>query len=244
MCGRVNIKTNLDDMLASFAFAARNEDVDRAANRFPRYNGAPGLDYPLIVRDVTRDSAKAPVLGPVFMMARWGLIPHFAKARNEGFKHINARSETVATNGVFKRAYAARRALMPVTGYFEWQDIYGTGKNKQPYAIAMADDSPFCLAAIWQNWRDPETGEDVRSFCLLTCEPNSLMATIHDRMPVILHRKDYERWLGDEADPADLLAPYPADLMKMWPVDRKVGNSKNDTPDVLDPVEGEQGPLL
>ena len=132
MCGRVNIKTNIEDMLASFAFAARNEDVDRAANRFPRYNGAPGLDYPLIVRDVTRDSAEDPVLGPVFMMARLGLIPHYAKARNEGFKHINARSETVATNGVFKRAYATRRALMPVTGYFERHDIYGTGKIKQP----------------------------------------------------------------------------------------------------------------
>lgn len=101
-------------------------------------NGAPGLDYPLIIRDVVRDAAD-PVLGPVFKMMRWGLIPQFAKARNEGFKHVNARGETVGINGIFRNAYKSRRALMPITGYFEWQDVHGTGKNKQPYAIAMAE---------------------------------------------------------------------------------------------------------
>lgn len=238
MCGRVHIKTNLDEMLRAFAFARGDAEVDRAANQFPRYNGAPGLDYPLIIRDVVRDATE-PVFGSVFMMARWGFIPHFAKARNEGFKHINARSESVATNGIFKNAYQARRALMPVTGYFEWHDKLGTGKSKdkQPFAIAMADDSPFCLAAIWQTWRDPTTRELVRSFCILTCPPNEMMAKIHDRMPVILARADYERWLGSEPDPADLLKPFPSRLMKMWPIDKKVGNSKNDTSDVLDEID-------
>lgn len=239
MCGRVNIRTNLDEMLRVFAFAQATEDVERAANRFPRYNGAPGLDYPIIIRDVIRDAAE-PVLGPVFVMARWGFIPHFAKAPNEGFKHINARGETVATNGIFKNAYAERRALMPVTGYFEWHDIHGNKKDKQPYAIAMADDSPFALAAIWQRWRDRQTGDEIRSFCIITCEPNEMMQQIHDRMPVILHRDDYDRWLGDERDPRDLLRPFPADLMKMWPVGKKVGNARNDTPDVLDPIEPER----
>lgn len=238
MCGRVNIKTNLDDMLRDFAFAQRTEEVDRAANSFPRYNGAPGLDYPLIVRDVVRD-AREPVFGPVFKMMRWGFIPHFAKARNEGFKHINARGETVATNDIFKHAYRERRALMPITGYFEWHDIFGTGKNKQPYAIAMANDGPFCLAAIWSTWRDRGTGEEVHSFCIVTCQPNEMMSKIHDRMPVILDRADYERWLGEEPDPADLLKPFPSDRMKMWRIDRKVGNSKNDTADILDEVPPE-----
>ncbi|TGQ83749.1 SOS response-associated peptidase [Mesorhizobium sp. M8A.F.Ca.ET.207.01.1.1] len=238
MCGRVHIKTNLDDMLQAFAFAQHNEDVDRAANQFPRYNGAPGLDYPLIINDVVRDAVE-PVLGPVFKMMRWGFIPHFAKARTEGFKHINARAEGVATNGIFKNAYRSRRALMPVTGYFEWQDIFGTGKNKWPYAIAMADDQPFCLAAIWQTWRDRGTGEDVDSFGIVTCEPNSMMAKVHNRMPVILKREDYGRWLGDEPDPADLMKPFPSELMKMWRIDRKVGNSKHDTPDILDEVPPE-----
>lgn len=238
MCGRVNIKTNLDEMLRAFAFAQQSDEVDRAANQFPRYNGAPGLDYPVIIRDVIRDATQ-PVFGPVFKMARWGFIPHFATARNEGFKHINARGETVATNGIFKHAYRARRALMPITGYFEWHDILGTGKNKQPYAIAMADDAPFCLAAIWQEWRDPVTREDLTSFCIVTCEPNAMMAKIHNRMPVILRREDYDRWLSGESDPGDLLTPYPAHLMKMWKIDRKVGSAKNDTPDILDEVRPE-----
>lgn len=235
MCGRVHIKTNLDDMLRSFAFAQRVDEVDRAANQFPRYNGAPGLDYPIIIRDVVRDAA-GPVFGPVFKMARWGFIPHFARVRNEGFKHINARGETVSTNGIFRHAYRSRRALMPITGYFEWQDIFGTGKNKQPYAIAMSDDSAFCLAAIWQVWRDPETGEVVTSFCIMTCEPNEMMAKIHNRMPVILRREDYDGWLGSEPEPTDLLKPFPSEMMKMWKVDKKVGNSINDTADVLNEV--------
>jgi putative SOS response-associated peptidase YedK len=238
MCGRVNIKTNLDDMLRDFAFAQRTEEVDRAANSFPRYNGAPGLSYPLIIRDVVRD-AREPIFGPVFKMARWGFIPHFAKARNEGFRHINARGETVATNGIFRNAYRSRRALMPITGYFEWHDIHGTGKDKQPYAIAMANDAPFCLAAIWSTWRDRETGEEVHNFCIVTCVPNEMMSKIHDRMPVILDRGDYERWLGEDPDPADLLKPFPSDQMKMWRIDRKVGNVRNDTSDILDEVPPE-----
>jgi putative SOS response-associated peptidase YedK len=236
MCGRVNIGTNLDDMLRSFAYGRRAE-VERAGNQFPRYNGAPGLDYPIIIRNTVRDAPGAPLEGPMFTMAWWGFIPHYAKTRREGFKHINARSETAATNGIFRASYRDRRALMPITGFFEWKDIHGTGKDKQPYAIAMADDRPFCLAAIWREWRDPETGETVRSFGILTCEPNAMMAAIHDRMPVILHPADHERWLSEEEDPRDLLVPFPAELMKMWPIGSKVGNWRNNTADILDPVE-------
>jgi putative SOS response-associated peptidase YedK len=98
---------------------------------------------------------------------------------------------------------------MPIDGFFEWKDIHGTGKNKQPYAIAMKNGSPFALAAVWDTWRDPLTGEDRRTFCVLTCEPNEMMATIHNRMPVVLGPADNHRWLMDE-DPRDLLKPFPA----------------------------------
>ncbi|OWK23328.1 hypothetical protein AJ87_36460 [Rhizobium yanglingense] len=76
---------------------------------------------------------------------------------------INARREGIATNGLFKSAYRSKRCLVPINGFFEWKDIFGTGKNKQPYAIAMTDDSPFALAGIWDTWRDPATGAEVRS---------------------------------------------------------------------------------
>ena len=171
--------------------------------------------------------------------ANWGFIPYWANDRLSGGKRapINARCETIAANGMFKEAYSRRRALMPITGYFEWKDIFGTGRNKQPYAIGMKDDSPFALAAIWDSWRDPDTRQEVRTFAVVTCEPNVMMARIHDRMPVILKREDWERWLSDEPHPRDLMKPFPSDLMKMWPVDGKVGNVNNDTADILDPVE-------
>ncbi|EHK52794.1 hypothetical protein MAXJ12_33479 [Mesorhizobium alhagi CCNWXJ12-2] len=106
-------------------------------------------------------------------------------------------------------------------------------KTSAADAIALKSGEPFALAAIWEMWREPKTGEDIKTFAVLTCEPNEMMATIHDRMPVVLHSSDYRRWLMDP-DPSDLMKPFPADLMTMWRIDRKVGNYKNDTPDILD----------
>ncbi|ASY58884.1 SOS response-associated peptidase [Sinorhizobium sp. CCBAU 05631] len=228
MCGRVYIKSNLDGLLREFSFAER-EAVEGMANQFPRYNGAPSLYYPIIVTEVIRDPD---VFGPSFASARWGLIPRFAKTQPGRPPPINARSEGISTVGLFKDAYRRRRCLIPVDGFFEWKDIFGTGKNKQPYAIAMKSGEPFALAGLWDTWRDPETDEDIRTFCVITCPANEMIAKIHDRMPVILHGQDYERWLSPEADPAE--------LMTMWPIDRKVGSPKYDAADILDPVEPPQ----
>jgi putative SOS response-associated peptidase YedK len=137
---------------------------------------------------------------------------------------------------LFRRAYQGRRCLVPIDGFFEWRDIFGTGKDKQPYAIAMRDGSPFALAGIYDDWRDP-AGVLIRTFCVITTSANELMATIHDRMPVIIDKADYDRWLGEELDPRDLLKPYPSELMTMWPIKRAVGSPRNNTPDLLDPIE-------
>lgn len=234
MCGRIYIKSTLNELLREFSMAER-QAVEGMANQFPRYNGAPSLYYPIIIRDVIRDPD---VFGPTFVSARWGLIPRWVKSLTSGRSPpVNARREGISTNGMFKEAYRSRRCLIPIDGFFEWKDIYGTGKNKQPYAIAMKSGAPFTLAGIWETWRNPVTGEDIRSFCVITCPANEMVAIIHDRMPVILHRQNYERWLSPEPDPSDLMKPFPAELMTMWPIDRKVGSPKNDTPDILDPIE-------
>jgi hypothetical protein len=86
-----------------------------------------------------------------------------------------------------------------VDGFFEWQTTNG---RKQPYAIAMKDGSPFGLAGLWENWKDPGTGEWLRTFVIITVPSNDLVCRIHDRMPAILHAQDCERWLGPEADPS------------------------------------------
>jgi putative SOS response-associated peptidase YedK len=92
---------------------------------------------------------------------------------------------------------------------------------------------PFAMAGIWEVYADKLTGELIRTFAIAPCVPNQLMATIHDRMPVILAPEDYMRWLGPEPDPRDLMKPYPSDLMKMWPI-ACVGT--RNTPDIIDEI--------
>ena len=99
--------------------------------------------------------------------------------------------------------------IVPVDGFFEWRAIKGA-RAKQPYAIAMKDGSPFGLAGLWENWRNPNTGEWERTFAIITVPSNKLVAQIHDRMPAILGPAGYDRWLGLEPDPHDLLIPQAA----------------------------------
>lgn len=161
------------------------------------------------------------------------MIPSWAKDRKVACKFINARAESVATTGAFKTAYVKRRCLVPVDGFFEWRTV---GKVKQPYAIGMVDGQPFTLAGLWENWKDPDTGEWTRTFTIVTTSANELVAKLHDRMPVVIAEQDRDRWLS-EPDPSDLLRPYPADLMTMWPVSRDVNAPKNDHANLLERTE-------
>ena len=121
-------------------------------------------------------------------------------------------------------------------GFFEWKAIKGQ-KAKQPYAIAMKDGAPFGIAGICENWKEPASGEWIRTFAIITTDSNELVADIHDRMPVILARADYARWLGEEPDPRDLMRPFPADLMRMWPISTRVNKPENDDPSIIEPIE-------
>jgi len=109
--------------------------------------------------------------------------------------------------------------------------------HKSPYAIAMKDGSPFGIAGIWENWKDLSSGEWLRTFAIITTEANALVDEIHDRMPAILARSDYVRWLGDEPDPHDLLRPYPSEEMRIWPISTRVNKPKNDDSSILKPIK-------
>lgn len=142
---------------------------------------------------------------------------------------------------MFREAYARRRGIVPVDNFFEWKAIKGA-KAKQPYAIVMKSGEPFGIAGIWDGWKHPDTGEIVRTFCIITTTANELVANIHDRMPVILPATAYERWLSNlEPDPRDLLVPFPADHMMMWPISTRVNKPDNDDPNILDPFEPVDG---
>lgn len=225
MCGRVFVRSTPVQLLKNFAWArAADLNLD---GFWPRFNGAPGLDYPIIVREPDEP-------GGLFVIARWGFIPRQNKEAHATFRPINAAAETIATAGKFKAAYRLRRALMPIDGFFEWRSTKPA--KRRPYAIAMNDGQPFCVAAIWDRWRNPKTGATMRTSAVVTCPANELVGQIYHRMPAIIAPNDYIRWLSDvEPDPRDLLRPYPADLMSMWPISTRVNRPANNGPDILDP---------
>jgi putative SOS response-associated peptidase YedK len=226
MCGRV-IQSSSP---LRYAFVdGMNVRDSRVSNYPPRWNAAPSQEL-LVIRRNHRTGEVS--LDPL----RWGLIPYWCKDPAGGRKPINAKAETVGRLPTFREAYRKRRCIVPVDGFFEWQASKGQ-RAKQPYAIAMQDDSPFGIAGLWENWKDPVSGEWVRTFAVIVTDANSLVAEIHDRMPVILSPADYERWLGEEPDPHDLLRPFPAETMKMWPISTRVNKPENDDPFILERVE-------
>jgi len=227
MCGRFVQKTPLGDIQVLF------ETAGAVPNMPPRYNAAP-TDNLAVVRYNPQTRERA------LDLLRWGLVPLWAKDLSFGPKCINARSETVAANNIFREAFQRRRCLVPSDGFYEWQK-QAAGKP-QPYAIVPQEGAIFAFAGLWERWKNPADGSIVRSFTIVTGLPNPLTRPIHERMPVILPKAAWPLWLGDaEASPDELLAllsPYPAELMRAYPVGPAVGNVKNDEPGLLDPVAG------
>ena len=138
---------------------------------------------------------------------RWGLIPHWMKARPD-IQPIHARAETVANKKMFSDAYAKRRCIVPMDSFHE------RDKRRKIHEFGMKDGTPFAVAGIWENWRNPRTERCERTFAIITVLSNTLVAQIHDRMPAILRNEDLLRWLGPEPDLRDLLVPYPTELMR------------------------------
>jgi putative SOS response-associated peptidase YedK len=151
---------------------------------------------------------------------------------------INARAESLAEKPSFRNAYRRRRCLILTDGFYEWKQSPGM-KSKQPIYIRLIDDRPFAFAGLWEIWKSPE-GPEVRSCTIITTQPNSLLESIHNRMPVILPPNAYSSWLAPEdRQPAqlnDLLIPYPSSEMITFPVSRMVNSPQVDTPDLIKPV--------
>ncbi len=123
------------------------------------------------------------------------------------------------SRGAFKR----NRCLIPVSGYFEWQDTSG---GKQPWYFTSSDGSPaLTIAGLWDEWQDKETGIALKSCTMIITEPNTLVAEVHDRMPVLLSPDEFEPWLAGEAG-LEVLKPAPDDLLQRWPVSKRVNSSR------------------
>jgi putative SOS response-associated peptidase YedK len=173
---------------------------------------------------------------------RWGLVPWWwSKPLKElRMATFNARAETVETKPVFRDAFKPSRCLIPMSGYYEWQNTPG---GKQPWYFTARDGSPILTAAgLWDEWKNRETGERIKSCTMIVGEPNEFAVDIHDRMPVFLSGDQFAPWLSGEAG-AEVLKPAPKDFLQRWPVSKRVNSSKADADDatLIDPVELEAG---
>jgi putative SOS response-associated peptidase YedK len=226
MCGRYA------SYLPPDAIARLFGTVNPLPNLQPTWNLAPTNGAP-VIRLAANGERHLDVL-------KWGLVPYFTKDLKKARKPINARSETVATSGMFKAAFANRRCLVPASAYYEWRD---DPEGKTPFAVARADGEPVVFAGIWESWHG--AGEALQTFSTITTDANRQLAAIQDRMPVILEKADWPLWLGEvEGDIPALLRPLPEGVLKAWLVDKKVGKVGNDGPELLEPSVPEETPSL
>lgn len=195
----------------------------------PRYNLSPMQAMPVYGLNAQGEAR--------MRLMQWGLIPNWARDPAIGVKLNNARAETVAEKPAFREAFRRRRCLVPMNGFYEWRR---EGAHKAPYYFSMQDGALFAVAGIYDTWRDAG-GQARQTFAVLTTAPNSLMAPIHDRMPVIVPPQAHAAWLDPHNTAADgleaLLAPYPAERMRAWPVSRRVNSARNDDAALVDAVE-------
>jgi putative SOS response-associated peptidase YedK len=173
---------------------------------------------------------------------RWGLIPSWAKDPKAGDRMINARAESLADKPAYERAFRRHRCLVPAEGFYEWQR---RGSRKQPMFIHRRDGEPMAFAGLWAAWRDPngddQEGDWLRSCAIVTTNANDTVAPLHDRMPVLLEERDWDRWLdpnaGDVHELAQLLTPAANDVLVAYPVATAVNSADNDGPELVERVE-------
>lgn len=216
MCGRFTLFTD-PELLAERFQASLPADELR-----PRYNAAPTQQLPVILNDGP----------PAIQLLQWGLVPFWAKDPAIGSRMINARCETLTEKPAFRAAFKKRRCLVLADGFYEWQK---TPDGKQPMRITLAAGEPFAMAGLWENWNAPD-GSLLRTFTIITGEPNELVAPIHNRMPAILLPEHEAIWLDNAAEPAiwqDILRPYPAERMTAYPVSRRVNFVGNDDAELV-----------
>jgi putative SOS response-associated peptidase YedK len=223
-------------MCGRFTLTVNPAEADEIFNRYifpqqfmPRFNIAPTQPV-LVIPNDDQNTAD-------FFI--WGLIPMWAKDPAIGNRLINARGETLAEKPAFRGSLKHKRCLILADGFYEWKGAPGR-KTKTPFFIHMKDRKPFAFAGLWDSWNGPD-GSQVKSCTIITTVPNDLTAIIHNRMPVILHPRDYAKWLDPSAQTPDqlkpLIKPFPADMMDAYPVGTLVNTPANDIPDLIVPVE-------
>ena len=222
MCGRAKLPDDVSEIKLDLKI-----DWDEIADYRPRWNAAPTSKLPVVV---SRHGERT------LTLMRWGLVPSWAKDIKIGASTFNARAEGVDKRPAFRAAWkAGRRCLVIADGYYEWREA-----DKQPFAVALGNRGPMTFAGLWDIWRAPD-GNPLKSFSIITTQANRLLSPLHPRMPVLVAPDRWAEWLGETAttdgDLKAMLKPYPDAAMAFWPVDSRVGNVRNDGPDLFAPLK-------
>lgn len=233
MCGRYSLQAITGQVAARFHVPTANISADVE----PRYNIAPSQMNPVIIADGDNH----------LDLMLWGLIPAWSKEAKTSYSTINARVETVATAPTYRKPLRRQRCLVPATGFYEWQVIGGkTGRGaRQPFYFQMAEDDDangiFAFAGLYDIWHGPD-GRELKTYTIITAGGNDLVLPVHERMPIILPRAAEQRWLDPTITEPDelmqLLQPWPAALMRAYPVSPKVNSPANDGQDCIAPLAG------
>lgn len=215
--------------------------IDDLGNRFrvfnpmmgarSKFNVSPAREMPVIVRREQDEIA----------LMHWGLVPHWAEDSRTALRPINARAESLEEKPLFRSLLRNGRCLVPASGFYEWKK---EGKRRVPFYIHLPESPLFAFAGLYDTWQGPD-GTPVLTYTIITCEPNELLAEVHNRMPVILSRKDEERWLSRDPsrirDLLTILTPYPASGMAMMPVSDRVNNPAIDDERLVQPLDSRTG---
>lgn len=222
MCGRFTLTVDPGELQDRF------ENYNFPSNFAPRFNVAPSQPILAIPNDGENTAD----------FFTWGLIPMWAKDPAMGNRLINARAETLAEKPSFRGSLKYKRCLILADGFYEWKST-GSRKTKIPYFIHMKDRKPFAFAGLWDTWNSPD-GSLIKSCTIITTEPNDLVALVHNRMPAILHPRDYDKWLDPSPQTPEnvqpLLQPFPAEAMSAYPVSTRVNKTDHDAPELVVPV--------
>ena len=224
MCGRFAFYSPHEAVVRLFGLPEDTPEIE------PRYNIAPTTYIPAVREDVAGTRKLA--------MLYWGLVPVWAKEKSIGSRMINARAETLREKPAFRNAYRKRRALVVADGYYEWMKL--GAREKQPYFIQPASGTPFAFAALWENWRDPATGDPLQSCTLITTQAPRAIAHIHDRMPLIIPAPAHAEWLDPRNEDVErldrLLRREGAGELIARPVSRAVSNARNEGAALIEPL--------
>jgi putative SOS response-associated peptidase YedK len=222
MCGRYTLFET--EKLADRYNAKRQFDFENS------YNIAPGEKVP--VNYWNPDNNK-----PEIKLMQWGLIPHWSKDSSIGQKMINARAETINEKLAFKKPFATMRCLVPSNGFYEWKREEG---SKTPYFIRPETQTIISFAGIYDIWSNPETGEEIYTFAIITRPANENLTKIHDRMPVIISENNEKKWLDPNQNSEELqkllLHESTSNLLQVTEVSRSVNKPQNNSIDLIQTI--------